>query len=168
MSRPSKADLRERERRKADAEAHDRERAAIEAAIARGEFRLPAGAASPFTPAVDFIRARLAGVPIERFEEAMRSAMLALLRSDVPLDADVRRQIADMWERERRTKDEASIDKDRAFVDHVAMLKRNLLQRGMTAKQAEAEIAAKRFAWKRGTLDRKLRRVRKRLRKAAK
>jgi hypothetical protein len=166
--RPTKADLDERERRKAKAEEHDRHRAAMEAAIARGGLWLPADAVSPFSPATQFILDRVHQVTADQFDDAMRATMLALLRSDVPLDPDpdIRRQIANTWERERRTKQQERLDEGRAFIDHVDMMKKHLGERGLTMGEAEKKIAKAR-GWKPGTFQRNLRLARARL-KAAK
>jgi hypothetical protein len=79
----------------------------------------------------------------------MRAAMLALLRSDVPLDEPfdsdhdtrIRRRIADTWERENQTKQQERLDQDLLLVQYVQMFKRNLHQRGMTMAEAEDRIA---------------------------
>jgi hypothetical protein len=88
-----------------------------------------------------------------------------LLRSDVPLDDDARRQIADAWEREHRTKEQASLDAARLFLYFIDMDKRRLNRRGLTMVDAEKQIAAQ-HGWKVGTLHKELQRARKRLREA--
>jgi hypothetical protein len=165
--RPTKSDLEQRARLKAQAAKDDEVRALIEESIARGEdvSDIVFPAPPPSSPAMAFLIKRLWGVPVERADAALKDALRDLLRSDLALDPKSRREVFDLY---TRTDEQKRLGEDRAFIgvfeDHKKYLREN---RGMTAIEAEEFIAAAR-GWTRGTLLKNLQRARKRLRKATK
>jgi hypothetical protein len=168
--RPTKADLQERARLKAKAAEDDEVRALIEESIAKGQdvsdiiFPAP----RPSSPAMAFLLDRLRGlkdVTDRQFEAAYKAAAADLLRSDLPLDPETRRQVFDLY---ARTDEQKRLGKDRAFIWMFEDQKRYFREhRGMTAIEAETFIASTR-GWTRDTLLKNLQRARKRLRTAAK
>jgi hypothetical protein len=160
--RPTKADLDDRAELKAWAAEEDEVRALIEESIAKGEtsFLIPFPAP---TPAMAFIIERLKGVP-DRDGAVLKDALHDLLRSDLELDPKTRREVFDLYTRPPAQK---RVAEARAFIASFESLKDYFCGRGMTAVEAEQEIAACRN-WQLGTLHKNLQRARKRLRGAAK
>ena len=110
----AKAEL---ERRRAAVEEHDRLRKEMETKIAQGRVehipwtnavvrtlmgqRLPDDSlgVGPFSLAEQFVLDRTKGVPDQRFDAALRQALIDLLNSDVPLHKSIRNSMArEMWQ----------------------------------------------------------------------
>jgi hypothetical protein len=192
--RPTQADLEERKRRRANAAEEDRRREEMEAKIAQGRVKLISWAEyitgdiddddpdlliamdtlppALYPPRLRFLHDKLKDVPIERFEEAMLRALRDLFVSDVPLDPEERRwviqSIAGVEASLDSTPKQRRLSEDRARLQVVEWWRSDLIRRGFTVPQADDEIA-RGFGWKDAkTLRRILRRIRKRLREAAK
>jgi hypothetical protein len=96
---------------------------------------------SPLSPAMQFIVDRLKGVTPREFDTKAKLAMVALVKSKVPLDPQTRRLIAgDLYglyfpnpARDRRAKQQ----NENAVIEN---MRRELLSRGMTAAEVEREI----------------------------
>jgi hypothetical protein len=147
--RPSKATLAERARLKAKAAEQDRFRTEMERKIAQGRVQL-----------IDWDTA------------TVRSFMGETLPDDClvaapPIPDKILAELFNALMNDKRTPRERRRDQDRALLGFAASMKQHLVGRGLSAAEAEEQVAAAR-GWKdRETLQRMLRKARARLRRAA-
>ena len=118
----------------------------IEAQIAELE-KLPGGVSDaqleklgllPWSPAVEFLVKRLDGVSLDELDSKFKQALIDLIASDVPLDQKTRSLIA--AELRRLYFPDAKRDRHAKRQSEIKVIenrKRQLLDRGMTMKEAE-------------------------------